>query len=85
MVPMPSQPYARPNATATASRPVYPYPYIARYDGARDVNDVRNYRPVKSPVSLPMTFASHAASLIGSDNQKQYGVRDGELVVEVAK
>ncbi|MBY4639968.1 tannase/feruloyl esterase family alpha/beta hydrolase [Gluconacetobacter entanii] len=85
VAPMPSQPYARPNATAIASRPVYPYPYIARYAGAGDVNDARNYRPVKSPVSLPMTFTSHATPLIGPDNQKQYGVRDGRLVVEGAK
>lgn len=85
MAPMPSQPYAQPNATATASRPVYPYPYIARYTGAGDVNDARNYRPVKSPVSLPMTFTSHATPLIGPDNQKQYGVRDDRLVAESAK
>ncbi|AHI25874.1 putative hydrolase [Komagataeibacter xylinus E25] len=85
MAPMPSQPYARPNATAIASRPVYPYPYIARYTGAGDVNDARNYRPVKSPVFLPMAFASHATSLIGPDNQNQYGVRDDRLGVESAK
>lgn len=85
MAPMPSQPYARPDAVAIASRPVYPYPYIAQYVGAGDVNDAGNYRPVKSPVSLPMTFASHATSLIGPDNQKQYGVPDGKLVVEDMK
>ncbi|CAM2897262.1 hypothetical protein KOXY103107_07280 [Komagataeibacter xylinus] len=64
---------------------VYPYPYIARYAGAGEVNDARNYRPVKSPVSLPMAFASHALPLIGPDNQKPYGVQDGRLVVEGAK
>ncbi|WP_225199156.1 tannase/feruloyl esterase family alpha/beta hydrolase [Gluconobacter oxydans] len=85
MAPMPSQPYARPDAAAIASRPVYPYPYIAQYVGVGDVNDAGNYRPVKLPVSLPVTFASDASSLIGPDNQKQYGVRDGKLVVENAK
>ena len=85
MAPMPSQPYARPDAAAIASRPVYPYPYIAQYVGAGDVNDAGNYRPVKSPVSLPMTFAGHATLLIGPDNQKQYGVRDGKLAVEDTK
>ncbi|WP_239019255.1 tannase/feruloyl esterase family alpha/beta hydrolase [Novacetimonas pomaceti] len=85
MAPMPSQPYARPNATATASRPVYPYPYIAQYGGAGDVNDARNYRPVKSPVPLPMTFTSHATPLIGPDNQKQYGSLNGKLVVDSAR
>mgnify|MGYP003365702782 FL=1 len=85
MAPMPSQPYARPDAAAIASRPVYPYPYIAQYVGVGDVNDAGNYRPVKLPVSLPVTFASDASSLIGPDNQKQYGVRDGKLAVENAK
>ncbi len=85
MASMPSQPYARPNAVAIASRPVYPYPYIAQYGGAGDVNNAENYRPVMSPVSLPMMFASHAASLIGPDNQKQYGVTGGKLVIENAQ
>lgn len=85
MGPMSSQPYAQPNTVATASRPVYPYPYIAHYTGAGDVNDERNYQPVKSPVPLPMAFASHAMPLIGPDNQKQYGVRDGKLIVESVK
>ncbi|MGX7345523.1 tannase/feruloyl esterase family alpha/beta hydrolase [Acetobacter pasteurianus] len=85
MAPMPSQPYARPNAAAIASRPVYPYPYIAQYVGAGDVNDAQNYQPVKSPVSVPMTFASHATSLIDPDNQKQYGIQDGKLVVQKMK
>lgn len=81
VAPIPSQPYARPNATATARRPVYPYPYMAQYIGSGDVNDARNYRPVKSPVSLPMVFASHATPLIGPDNQKNYEVRNGKLEV----
>lgn len=81
MAPIPSQPYARPNATATASRPVYPDPYMAQYIGSGDVNDARNYRPVKSPESLPMVFASHATPLIGPDNQKNYEVRNGKLEV----
>lgn len=85
LAPMPSQPYARPNATATASRLVYPYPYIARYVGAGDVNEAQNYRPVKSLVSLPMVFRSHATPLIGPDNQKQYAVRAGKLIVEGAQ
>lgn len=85
MASVPSQPYARPNAVAIASRPVYPYPYIAQYGGAGDVNNAENYRPVMSPVSLPMMFASHAASLIGPNNQKQYGVKGGKLVIENAQ
>ncbi|MDE7541183.1 tannase/feruloyl esterase family alpha/beta hydrolase [Gluconobacter sphaericus] len=81
VAPMPSQPYARPNATAIASRPVYSYPYIAQYAGTGDVNDAQNYRPVQSLVSLPMIFKSHAMSLIGPDNQKNYKVRNGKLEV----
>ena len=79
---MPSQPYARPNGTPTASRPVYPYPFIARYTGHGDVNSAANYHPVKTSVALPMTFDSYANSLIGPDNQKDYTVRDGKLAVQ---
>lgn len=85
MAPMPSQPYARPNAVATASRPVYPYPYIAQYVGVGSVDDARNYRPVRSPVAVPMAFVSHATSLIGPDNQKQYGIQAGKLVEQSTK
>ncbi|ARW11527.1 tannase/feruloyl esterase family alpha/beta hydrolase [Acetobacter ascendens] len=59
MAPMPNQPYAQANVASTASNPVYPYPYIAQYTGTGDVKDAQNYRPVKSPVFVPMIFASH--------------------------
>lgn len=78
---MSSQPYARPDTEAVASRPVYPYPYIAHYKGRGDVRDADNYRPVKSPVFFPMSFSSLSLALIGPDNQKNYEVRNGKLVV----
>ncbi|MBS0983236.1 tannase/feruloyl esterase family alpha/beta hydrolase [Gluconobacter cerinus] len=78
---VPSQPYASPNGAAIASRPVYPYPFIARYTGHGDVNSAANYHPVKTSVVLPMTFDSYSTSLIGPDNQKDYTVRDGKLAV----
>ncbi|MCP6456788.1 tannase/feruloyl esterase family alpha/beta hydrolase, partial [Klebsiella pneumoniae] len=38
-----SQPYADAAPAVIATRPVYPFPAIARYNGRGDVNDGENY------------------------------------------
>ncbi|MHC1480230.1 tannase/feruloyl esterase family alpha/beta hydrolase [Frateuria aurantia] len=78
---MPSQPFATAASPTTATRPVYPYPYIAKYKGQGDPNDAASYIAVKSPVVVPMSFASASMALIGPDNQREYEVKDGKLVV----
>jgi feruloyl esterase len=77
----PRTPYARPAPTVVATRPVYPYPLIAHYTGKGDPNDAASYVAIRSPVPVPESFAMDAIRLIGPDNQKSYGVRDGRLVV----
>lgn len=76
---MRSSPLARPGQTALATRPVFAYPYVARYTGQGDPHDAANYVAVKSPVTLPQAFDSYAEQLIGPDNQKFYRVVDGKL------
>jgi len=71
--PLPSNPFATPEPKARATRPVYPYPAIARYVGHGDSRDAANWRPAASSVARPLVFDSWAATLIGPDNQKVYG------------
>ena len=78
--PFPSSPVATPDAPTLATRPVYPYPAIARYVGHGDVNDAANYRPAASPVKRPLVFDSLAATLVGPGNQKTWRAEGGALV-----
>jgi len=74
-----NEPYATPNQPTVATRPVYPYPYIARYKGVRDTNDAANYQPVKAP---DVVFNSESERLTGPDNQKFYHVEGGKLTAD---
>ncbi len=76
----PSSPIATPNKPVTATRPVFPYPYIARYIGKGDINDASNYAPVKSAAFERLFFRQPAASFVGPDNQHVYRVENGVLV-----
>ncbi len=67
---MASSPLAKPWAALKATRPVYPWPQIARYSGQGDVNDAASYQPARSALALPLDFNSLATSLIGPDNQQ---------------
>ncbi len=80
--PFPSNPYATPDAAPLATRPVYPYPAIARYVGHGDAKDAANYRPAASPVRHPLVFDSWAATLVGPGNQKTWRVDAGQLVAD---
>ena len=75
-----STPYAQADKPTTATRPVYPYPYVAHYSGKGDANDAANYEPVKVPESLPLVFNTEATKLIGPDNQLFYHSENGQLV-----
>ena len=63
-------PYASPVPALKATRPVYPYPYIAVYTGHGSTNDAANYKPVKSEAFAKVIFGNEANALIGPDNQK---------------
>jgi hypothetical protein len=77
----PSSPLADAGKPALATRPVYPYPYIAHYLGHGDALDAANYAPVRSVAFDALTFGEPAIGYIGPDNQKNYVVKDGKLEV----
>ena len=75
-----SKPYATPLPTLIATRPLYPYPYIARYTGEGDPKDAFSYKRATSPAKPWPPFSYEAVKLIGPDNQRNYEIRDGRLV-----
>lgn len=81
----PGVPYASPVPALKATRPVYPYPYIAVYKGHGDVNDAASYKPVKSEAFAKVAFGNKAMKWIGPDNQKNYQVKDNQLQVVAQK
>lgn len=62
------------------TRPVYPYPYVARYGGRGDTNSAASYRRVRSGAVTPHGFQTEARRLIGPHTQKFYESVDGRLV-----
>ncbi len=63
------------------TRPVYPFPNVAKYKGTGDPNDAANYEEVKGPMKTPQVFTNEAAKLVGPNNQKFYKAENGNLVV----
>ncbi|CAM3916887.1 Mono(2-hydroxyethyl) terephthalate hydrolase [Klebsiella quasivariicola] len=77
-----SQPFADAAPAVIATRPAYPFPAIARYNGHGDVNDGENYHAEQSTAFGHLQLAKPASDYIGPDNQKNYQVRHGELTVQ---
>jgi feruloyl esterase len=75
-------PFSTPDQPAELKRPVYPFPYVARYTGKGDRNDPSSYQPVKSSVKTPQVLDTQAMKLIGPNNQAFYRVENGNLVIE---
>src|SRR5690606_1882488 len=76
------------NDAVTRSRPLYPYPAVARYDGSGNVNDAASF----SQAAPAETFdaAYEWAGEFESDYQRVCGwqgdaFRDGEFVCEPAE
>jgi feruloyl esterase len=78
-------PYAQPAQPTIATRPLYPYPMVAKYKGTGDPNDAQNFEPVKVPVALPLVFNTEETKIIGPDNQKFYHAEDGMVVADTKK
>jgi Tannase and feruloyl esterase. len=74
-----SAPFASPAVELKATRPIYPYPYIAKYNGTGDPNSADSYQPMKSAAFSNLRFGKPAIDFIGPDNQRNYQVRDGKL------
>ncbi len=80
VMPQQSSPLAKPGKPVLASRPVYPYPQIARYRGHGDKAQAESYQPVRSDYS-GLIIGEPAASQIAPDNQRDYHVLDGHLQI----
>lgn len=77
----PSSPLATPAKTVLATRPVFPYPQLAVYSGEGDPKLAANYQAVKSAAFEQVIFGQPALRFIGPDNQQDYEVKQGKLVV----
>ena len=75
-VPNPVAPPAQPT---DYTRPIYPYPMVAKYSGKGDVNDAANYVAVKTSMKTPQTFHAQTMKLRGPNNQKFYEATDDTL------
>jgi feruloyl esterase len=76
-----TSPLAQPDRTPLATRPVYPFPMIAKFNGKSDPNDAANYSAVRSPIAGPQAIDWAGKDFIAPNNQKNYGVANGRLVV----
>ncbi len=75
-------PIAAPDVANAFMRPVFPFPYMARYAGRGDPGDAANYRPVRSGAPVPQKFDTQAAALFAPDNQRTWHVENGRLVAD---
>lgn len=62
-----------------ATRPVFPYPYIAKYNGKGSPDSAENYVPIKSAAFDRLVVGKPASDFIGPNNQKNYVV-DGKTL-----
>jgi hypothetical protein len=74
------QPFTPAAKPTTFTRPIYPYPYVARYSGKGDPNDAASYVRAQLPDWHSPVFYPELTTLIGPDNQLDYRVEDGKLV-----
>jgi hypothetical protein len=78
-------PYETPDLPIVYTRPLYPFPNVAKYKGTGDANDAANYEEVKGPMKTPQVFTNEAAKLVGPNNQKFYHAENGDLVPDKPK
>jgi feruloyl esterase len=62
------------------TRPLYPFPYMARYAGKGDPTEAVNYNSVKSGAPIPQKFDTQVAKLIAPNNKRFYHVEGGRPV-----
>jgi feruloyl esterase len=68
------------NGTVTRTRPVFPYPAVARYDGSGSIDDAANFVPVMPRQPVRDNFSWLGSRLFGSDYQ-QWCRADGTQLV----
>ena len=77
--------YAEPAEPVSYTRPIYPFPNVAKYKGTGDPKDAANYEEVKSTLQVPQVFPNETAKLLGPNNQKFYHEENGQLVEDTKK
>jgi feruloyl esterase len=74
-------PLALPMPALDATRPLFPFPNIARFTGRGDPLVGSNYARSQAPGKSTSKVEYAVLMMFGPDNQRQYAVRDGRLVV----
>lgn len=77
-----SSPLATAMPPLKATRPVFPYPYIAQYKGTGSLDKAENYAAVKSAAYDNLVVSKPASDFIGPDNQKNYVAKGGRLEIQ---
>jgi feruloyl esterase len=72
-------PVGRADLSNKFTRPIYPFPYMARYSGKGDPKDAASYESVKSGAPVPQKVYPEFTTLIGPRAQKFYHVENGQL------
>ncbi|WP_337013854.1 tannase/feruloyl esterase family alpha/beta hydrolase [Pantoea sp. AS142] len=78
----PSQPVAGPASKVVYTRPVFPYPYVAEYNGKGDASDAASYHAVVSQDDEKLDLHKPISDMLGPDNQLTYKVNNGQLTVQ---
>jgi feruloyl esterase len=72
-------PVAPPPQPTDYTRPIYPWPMVAKYSGKGDVNDAASYVSARGPAKTPQVFHAQTMKLLGPNNQKFYYAEGDEL------
>lgn len=78
----PSIPVAARPQKIMMTRPVYPFPYIAHYNGKGDIKDATNYHAVKSDAYDNIKLTKPVSEMLRPDNQNFYHMVNGRLQIE---
>jgi feruloyl esterase len=78
-------PVAPPAQATDYTRPIYPWPMVAKYSGKGDAKDAASYVPVKGPAKTPQSFHAQTLKLLGPDNQKFYSGENDQLTVAASR
>ena len=78
-----NMPYPQTDKPTTYTRPIYPFPYVAKYSSKGDANNAASYEQAKSTLKVPQAFDNQTEKrLLGPNNQKFYSEVNGNLVVD---
>jgi hypothetical protein len=69
------------NAKTLRSRPIYPYPSVAKYSGKGSADEAASFVAAPGLIVDPDGYAWEGADFYKPDSLKSYAVKDGKLVV----